>query len=133
MNLETLTTARIASDEELVVAAEVLVREKRAKVRVEYAIAASVAEEDEGARVRTTVVPTVKVIYGESLAGEEKKLNAFVEKRMSGNAGEFEGWETVVRELTARLVSPSPQPQGIPLPTTPAAEKGMKSRLARRK
>lgn len=140
LNLETLTTAKIGGDEELILVSEVLVRERRAKIRIEFAINANVAsdeEEGEALSVSTAVTASVKVVYGDGLAAQEKKFNDLVKKGLGAGAADFDGWESVVRDLKAQVASPSSQQQqiqGLPVPVaTPAADKGMKSRLARRK
>lgn len=121
LDLETLTDVRILADDELKVVAEVLVVERRAKVRVEFGVGASVVvgredeeqeeEEEDGSEggslaLRTSVTPTVKVVYGS--VGDEAKMTEFVRKGLpsADDDGEssFDGWDAVVRELRERLV-----------------------------
>ena len=118
---------RILADEKLAVVAEVLVVEKRAKVRVSFDVSASVVvgdgssdEEDQesngaGLTLHMSVEPSVKIVYGS--LGDEGKMTEFVRKGLAASSEgdlDFDGWETVVRDLRERLIAGKTAGKGTP-------------------
>lgn len=108
LNLEVPTESRIVSDEKLAITSSILLPRVRSKVRVTFEVEASVVgaggEDDGEMEVRTSVVPSVKVVYGEGY--NEKKMGEFVAK---GIAEGFEGWDATVRELREKLIARGPK------------------------
>lgn len=108
LNLELPTESRIVSDEKLAITSSILLPRVRSKVRVTFEVEASVVgaggEDDGEMEVRTSVVPSVKVVYGEGY--NEKKMREFVAK---GIAEGFEGWDATVRELREKLIARGPK------------------------
>jgi len=101
--LETPTSARILSDERLLMEAEILLRDVKTKVRVGYEISAAVATRDDDSdslELSVNVEPAVRVVYGEPY--NETKMQEFVKKNVGG---EVEGWDTAVRQLRTRLIA----------------------------
>lgn len=103
LKLEAPTSARILSDERLLIESEILLRDVRTKVRVGYEISAAVAaDQDDGSDLKLSVhvQPAVKVVYGEPY--NETKMQDFVQKNVGG---EVEGWDAAVRHLRTRLIA----------------------------
>ncbi|KAK4555125.1 hypothetical protein LTR86_007891 [Recurvomyces mirabilis] len=100
LNLVTLTSSRIVSDEKLAIESDLLFPAIRTKVRVAFELAASVGQGDLQMVLGTGVA--VRVVYGEKF--NEGKMAKFVGERI-GVDDVGEGWGDAVRELQARLGS----------------------------
>ncbi|KAK5110293.1 hypothetical protein LTR62_006146 [Meristemomyces frigidus] len=99
LNIETLATSRIVSDEKLAIEADILLPQVRTKVRVAFTLSASI-EGKEGVGLVLQHDVGVKVVYGE--AYNEAKMIKFVGERFQGAA---EQWVEAVRELKQRLLA----------------------------
>ncbi|KAK5700604.1 hypothetical protein LTR97_005121 [Elasticomyces elasticus] len=97
LNIETLTTSRIVSDERLAVESTVLLPAVRTKVRVSYELLAAVGE---GMQLSTTLEAAARVVYGEQY--NEAKMTKFVNERVGDVA---EGWSGAVREMREKLIA----------------------------
>ncbi|EMC94722.1 hypothetical protein BAUCODRAFT_35964 [Baudoinia panamericana UAMH 10762] len=97
LHLETLTDARIVSDERLAIDADLLLPKVRTKVRVSFQVQAAVGD---GLRLSTTITANAVVVYGEQY--NESKMSKFVLERSGGMA---EGWAIAVRELREKLLA----------------------------
>lgn len=99
LNLETLTTARIVSDEHLAIDAFVLLPKVKTKVMVSFSITCrSSGGEGGGLTLESDVGVEAKVVYGEGY--NDAKMTKFVSDRVARG---LEGWDEVVRELRQRL------------------------------
>ncbi|EME89594.1 uncharacterized protein MYCFIDRAFT_185843 [Pseudocercospora fijiensis CIRAD86] len=95
LGLETLTTSRITSDEEMQVIADVLLPNVRTKVRARFEIFASVSLA--AMQMKVVVEPRVEVVYGELY--DERNMT----KYLKGLVGE--GWDEAVRGMWGKLVA----------------------------
>ncbi|KAK3674937.1 hypothetical protein LTR78_005281 [Recurvomyces mirabilis] len=99
LNIVTLTSSRIVSDEKLAMESDLLFPAIRTKVRVAFELAASVGQEADLRLVLGTGVD-VRVVYGEEW--NEGKMTKFVGESV-GVEDVGEGWADAVRELRGRL------------------------------
>ncbi|KAK5126576.1 hypothetical protein LTR85_009510 [Meristemomyces frigidus] len=97
LSIESMTDARIVSDERLAIESTVLLPKVRTKVRVTFELLAAVGE---GMELSTTTQARASVIYGEKYI--EDNMTKFVKERMSGVAN---GWSDAVRGMREKLVA----------------------------
>ncbi|KAK4547141.1 hypothetical protein LTR36_001362 [Oleoguttula mirabilis] len=95
--IESMTEARIVSDERLAVESTFLLPKVRTKVRVAFELLAAVGE---GMELSTTTEARAWVVYGEKY--NEDNMTKFVTERISDVA---DGWSNAVREMREKLVA----------------------------
>ena len=93
---EFISDVSIVSDEKLEIRSMMLLSKLETKVMVRFEVGAVVKE----GRVSASVLPTARVVYGESY--NEPKMAEF----LASNIGDgFKGWAAAVRELQERLIA----------------------------
>jgi kinetochore protein Spc7/SPC105 len=101
LHIETPTTAKIVSDEQLDVESNILLTKVRTKVRVSFAIKPSLAADLQWS---FSIKPQVTVVYGEEY--DEKNMTKFL-RAHDGDA--MDGWDEAVRKLREKLVARGPK------------------------
>nr|OQO25748.1 hypothetical protein B0A51_08660 [Rachicladosporium sp. CCFEE 5018] len=97
LGIEGLTATRILADDKLQVSSFILLPKVKTKVRVDFEVAASVAEA--GGEISVGTELGCKVVYGEPY--NESKMKDAIESK----AGEMgEGWADAVRDLREKLL-----------------------------
>lgn len=97
LDIESMTDARIVSDERLAIECTILLPKVRTKVRVAFELLAAVGE---GMELSSTTEARAWVVYGEKY--NEENMSKFVRERI-GDEGK--GWCDAVREMRSKLVA----------------------------
>jgi len=97
LSIESMTDARIVSDERLAIECTVLLPKVRTKFRVAFELLAAVGE---GMEISSTTEARAWVVYGEKY--NEDVMTKFVTDRISDVA---DGWSDAVREMREKLVA----------------------------
>lgn len=97
LNIETLTDAKIVSDERLAIESTILLPDVRTKVRATFAVEASVSPD---LQMRCGVDAKVLVVYGEQY--NEKNMSEFLRGLVGEGIG---GWDRALRALREKLIA----------------------------